>query len=293
MRHVGVVIARIALWSAVGLVLLVGLAQMIKVMAGGGNNNANAGERIVERAPTWPNSAARDLAVQFTRDYWTLDPDRPDRYDDTLATYTPDSLATSIVPTWPRDTALKTAAPAIADEHVVPGKKQRVLITVSAKVTQNKSAPRVMYLTVPVAKDDANGVVVYDYPSLSAGPARGSDQADAVDALPTGEQVELDGTLTRFFTAYLAGDTPGLEYFTRPGVVLHALPNPLKLRTLGAFGLTAPPKGNVRELAVNLTATSVEPGKDDETPITFPLRYRLRMEHGDRWYVAAINEGGS
>jgi hypothetical protein len=283
-------IGRVVLWVAVTVVMVTGLGRVVAVVLGNSNSNANAGPRVIERAPTWPDNAARNLAVQFARDYWTLDPKHPDRYDRAVGGYTTDTLETQIIPTWPRNTSLKADVPAIADERVIPGKKLRALITVSAKVTVNNTTPRMMYLTVPVAKDEANGIVVFDFPSLAAGPARGEDEGDANDPLPTGEQVEIDGTLERFFTAYLEGDTPGLEYFTLPGVRLQALPSPLKLRDVGIINLTSPARGNIRDIVVTVTA---EQSVDNESNITFPLRYRLRMERGDRWYIAAINQGGS
>lgn len=293
MRHFVSAVARAALWSAVILVFVVGATRFLSVFFGGSDNSAGATTQVVPQAPTWPDSAARNLAVQFARDYWTRDPDHANRYTTAINSYTTDSLATQIVPTWPRAMRLSAAAPTVADEHVIPGGKTRALITVSAKVTENHAAPRTMYLAVPVEKDKSGALVVFDYPSLAAGPTRGNDEGDTLQPLPTGEQVEIDGTLTQFFTAYLAGDTAGLEYFTLPGIHLQALSTPLRLREVGAISLTEAPAGKVRELAVNVTATTTGDQKYGDTPVSFPLRYRLRMERGDRWYIASINQGGS
>lgn len=289
MRRLVAIAGRTALWTAVGIVLLVGLVHIGKVFAGGSQGPSTAGARVVERAPTWPDNAARDLAIRFTRDYWTRDPEHPDRYDNALGAHTTESLAGQVVPTWPRDTRLTVQALAIQNERVLDGEKLRALITVSGRVTRDKSAPRTTYLTVPVSKDEAGGLVVFDLPSMSAGTSHGTDQGESTEPLPTGEQVEIDGRLTRFFTEYLAGNTAALTDFTLPGVHLEALQTPLTLRDIGIISLLAS-HGNVRNIAVDVTA---EKAISKDNIVTFPLRYRLRLERGALWYVASINQGGS
>lgn len=290
MRSLIAVVGRVALWAAVAIVLIIGLARIVVVVAGGSKNSASAGTRVVERAPAWPDNAARDLAVQFTHDYWTRDPKHPGWYENTLGAHTTESLSSQVVPTWPRDTSLSVTALTVQNEKVLSGKKQRALITVSGTITQNDLAARTEYLTVPVAKDNVGGLVVFDFPSMSAGTLHGSDDGDTIEPLPSDEQAEVSGRLTRFFTEYLGGNTAALADFTLPGVHLEALSVPLTLRDVGGISLTAPLHGNVREVAVDVTA---EKTVSKDNTITFPLRYRLRLERGALWYVASINQGGS
>lgn len=296
MRGLVAVAGRILLWSAVGLVFFVGLGRIGVVVFGGSRTAGDATARAFVRAPTWPDNGARNLAIAFARDYWTLDPEHADRYTEALEAHASADVSSRVTPTWPAGTRLRADTVAIADEHALPdedrGQRQRALITVSARVAEGNHTPRTMYLTVPIARNPG-GLTVYDLPAFSAGPPRAEDAGDNVGNLDTAEQVEIHGRLERFFTAYLSGDTTALQDFTKPGVHLNALTVPMQLRDVGSINLTTEPRGRIREVVVDVTAIkSTDKSTDDEATV-FPLRYHLRLEYGDLWYVASINQGGS
>src|SRR5205823_10667211 len=57
------------------------------------------------------------------------------------------------------------------------------------------------YLTVPVARDGAGGLVVYDLPSFAAPPARGHVAATSVDPLSGSERDAIVDVVGRYLKA--------------------------------------------------------------------------------------------
>jgi hypothetical protein len=77
-------------------------------------------------------------------------------------------------------------------------------------------------LTVPVARDDAGSLVVYDLPSF-APPSRCAAAArPESQPVASADRAEIEDVLARFFRAYLAGATDDLTYLVPPGARIGA-----------------------------------------------------------------------
>ena len=93
---------------------------------------------------------------------------------------------------------------------------RHALVTVAATV---EGAPATRYLTVPVARDDAGGLVVSDLPSFAAGAgARVARAAGDASRWRCRSGRRSTPVVSRFLRAYLAGDASGLEYLVPAGV---------------------------------------------------------------------------
>jgi len=160
---------------------------------------------------------------------------------------------------------------------------RHALVTVAIAVD---GAPAARYLTVPVARDAAGGLVVSDLPSFAAPPARASVDREAAESLPVSERAAIEPVVSRFLAAYVAGDASGLEYLVPAGVRIAAPAPGLEFAGLVSLELAAPPAGRRRTVMATVRA------RDQQGGGAFSLRYRLRLVREDRWYVAAINEKG-
>jgi hypothetical protein len=136
---------------------------------------------------------------------------------------------------------------------------------------------------VPVARDDAGGLVVSDLPSFAAAPGRASLEPSATEPLPASERAAITPVVTRFLRAYLAGDASGLEYLVPAGVRIRAPTRGQQLVDVGELALAGPASGRERVVLTAVRARDLASGG------VFSLRYRLRLVQRDRWYVAAVN----
>jgi hypothetical protein len=164
----------------------------------------------------------------------------------------------------------------------VPLGGSRALVTVAAFLDDG----RVRHLTVPVARDGAGRLVVFDLPSFTAPPARG--------VVPAVEPVPLDGPgagavadlAERFVRAYVSGAGAGrLAYLLAPGVTVAPLGEGLSVVGVDEVGQAGDSDGPRRTVLVAATV------RDETTGATYPTRYRLEVVRRDRWYVAAVQGG--
>ena len=89
--------------------------------------------------------------------------------------------------------------------------------------------------------------------------------------------------LARFFRGYLAGDTGALAYLVPAGTRAAATAGGFELVELASVGAAGPPVAGGRLVLATVDA------RDQATGAVLALRYRVRMVHRDRWYVAAVN----
>jgi hypothetical protein len=169
----------------------------------------------------------------------------------------------------------------VARMTVLDGRHALVTVAATVSVSGKAAAPR--YLTVPVARDSRGGLVVSDLPSFAAPPGRAVLESAPVQPLNGVEQGEVEDVLSRFFRAYLAGDARELEYFVPAGVRMGALGERHELVELVSVSQAAPAAGDERAVVATVRARDVASG------VVYPLRYRVRLVRGDRWYVAAVN----
>jgi hypothetical protein len=136
---------------------------------------------------------------------------------------------------------------------------------------------------VPLARDPAGGLAVYDLPSFAPPPGLGAVAAAPLDALSGPEQAEIRDVLERFFGAFLAGDTQALAYFVPAEVSMAALARRHELVDVASLARTAPGEGRAREVLATVRA------RDTSSKAVYALRYRVRLVHRERWLVAEVN----
>ena len=275
-------IGRVVLWGLVALLLIRGA---IDILNGPGQPQAAPGAQATRTGETWPGSEPRAFAADFARAYLTFDPKNPEYHERATASFLAGDLrdgASVDLAQDPDDGEIQTVAQTTV-ARAQPLDDQRALITVAATVTSTTVTTR--YLTVPVARDRAGGLVVYDYPSFSAPPRQAVVSTPDTESLSGRDASEIEDVLGRFFEAYFAADADDLTFFLPAGVRLEALGERYDLEELVsvAYAPDSPDEGPRRSVLAALRAT------DPETDTTYLLRYRVGLVSDDRWYVASIN----
>jgi hypothetical protein len=233
-------------------------------------------------AAQFPDGEARAFAIAFARSYLTVDPGRDERGAQRLSPFFSASLSDQATPVVsPRSPGAEVADATVARE--VSLGESRALITVATFMRDG----RTRYLTVPVARDEHGGLVVYDLPALSAPPAAGAFTAPTVTQLsgPDGEAVaDLAG---RFLRAYLQGeDESALAYFLAAGVHVAPQDAGLVVEAIEEVGRL----GAARTRGTQQIAATVRV-RERSSGATFRLRYRLTVKAGDRWQITSVAGG--
>jgi hypothetical protein len=256
-------IGRVALWCVVALLLVRGAADLMATAERPPPANATGAP-----AAAWPDDEARAFAVDFARAYLTSGSD--------VAAFAAPELAATIAPEYREPQAVEAAT--VARTAAIDARHALVTVAVTLE-----SGTR--HLAVPVGRDDAGGLAVYDLPALAPPPARAHLTAPAGEPLTGTDRVQIEAVLERFFEAYLAGRTDELEYLSPAGTRLGALAQEHELVGLPSLSQTAPATSD-DEKDVLATVRA----RDVETRAVYALRYRLRLVRADRWYVAAIDK---
>jgi hypothetical protein len=271
------VVGRVALWCVVAVLLLRGASDVMAVQE----------PAPVEREPRniaagWPDDAARAFAVGFARAYLSYEPKRPGAYARALERFVAPELAAAVLPQFDPDAPAQVVRDATV-ARVARVDERHALITVAATVEAKRASTR--YVTVPVARDRAGALVVSDLPSFAPPPQLGRDAAAAeLEPLTGSARADVEHVLTKFFDAFLAGDSAQLEYLVPAGTRIAALEDPHELVAVGSIGQVGEGDERARTVLASVRA------RDEATGAVFGLRYRLRLVHGDRWYVAAVNQ---
>jgi hypothetical protein len=231
-------------------------------------------------AASWPDDEARAFAVDFARAYLTYSPRHPRRYARAVVPFVSPDVAGSVVPRFARRDSGQVVESAVVARALAAGDR-RALVTVAATVAGREVSTR--YLTVPVARDAAGGLTVYDLPSFSAPPARGRVEPSEVEPVSGPEATKVQDVLRRFFQAFLDGRSADLAYFVPPGARIGALLQRYELVRLDAVEQLGEGKGGTRSVLATISA------RDVGSRAVYALRYRVRLVRRDRWYVAAVN----
>ena len=266
-------LGRALLWMLVVVLLLRGLASVLEP------REPTPVAQAPRPALTWPDDDARAFAADFARAYLSYSPKHADASARAVQAFAAPELASSIAPEY-AERAPQQAVGSVVVARTARLDARHALVTVAATV---EGASGTRYLTVPVARDEAGGLVVSDLPSFAAAPARASLEHAATEPLPASERAAITPVVARFLRAYLAGDASALEYLVPAGVRIHAPAPGQQLVDVGELVLAAP--GSGREPLV-LAAVRA---RDAASGGVFSLRYRLRLVRRDRWYVAAVN----
>jgi hypothetical protein len=230
----------------------------------------------------WPDDAARAFAVGFARAYLSYDAERPGAYSRGLERFIAPELAASMLPQFEPDGRGQVVRDAIV-ARTARVDDRHALITVAVTLEAERVSTR--YLTVPVTHDGEGGLVVSDLPSFAPPPQLARDAAATeLEPLTGATRAEVADVLTRFFEAFLAGDSAQLEYLVPAGVRIEALEDPHELVAIASIGQLGASDGRER------TVVALVRARDAATGAVYGLRYRLRLVRGDRWYVAAVNQ---
>jgi Conjugative transposon protein TcpC len=271
------VVGRVALWCVVAILLLRGASDVMAV-----EEPAPVKREPQPAAAGWPDDPARAFAVGFARAYMTFEPKRPSAYARAVERFVAPELAASVLPQFEPDGPGQVVRDATV-ARVARVDDRRALITVA--VTLEAERVSIRYLTVPVARDGQGGLVVSDLPSFAPPPELGRDSAAAeLEPLTGAERAEVEDVLSRFFSAFLAGDSAQLEYLVPAGVRIAALEDPHELVAVGSIAQLGGSDGRARTVLASVRA------RDEASGAVFGLRYRLQLVQGDRWYVAAVNQ---
>src|SRR5918992_841725 len=170
-------LGRLALWAAVAVVLVHGLGDILA--SPGPTPSSRARERTGD---VWPDAAARGFAVEFATAYLHHSPhDDPGEYAHRITDFGSTELASELAPRFEqRGPGQAVRSATVAGSTTLDAR--HALLTVATTVT-TAEAVTTRHLTVPVARDESGGLVVYDMPSFVAAPARASAQPVAGEPL--------------------------------------------------------------------------------------------------------------
>lgn len=274
-------LGRLLLWTAVGVVVIRGLGDMLSA-----HPVAPAGRRAPGApAGVWPDDAARAFAVQFATAYLSHSQgDDPVVYGRGLAAMASAEVADTLAPRYGRRAARQVVRSAsVADAQRLDGR--HALVTVAATVMAGH-ALSARQIAVPVARDSTGGLVVDALPSLAPAPARAQVEPAERESLLGVERAQIEDVLGRFLRAYLAGDQGSLSYLAVPGARLAPASERLELLSLGDVQSVGPATRDGRVVLVTVHA------RDARSHVAYWLGYRARMVKRDRWYVGDLNGPG-
>lgn len=272
-RGVARTAARATLWAGVGLVLVHGVGDILA-----SPHEPPRRAAVQPSAPSFPNDEARAFAVDFASTYLTTDAGHAEHSAAHLSPYLATSLSDQATPSVsPRSPGAAVAEATVA--RVVPLSESRALITVAVLLRNG----RTRYLTVPVARDDGGGLVVYDLPSFSAPPVAGVVQTPTAIPLSGSDGDAVADLTRRFLRAYLHGeDESALAYFLAPGT--HVAPIGPGLTVEAVEEVDRLDGSTARGMQVIATARV----REDATGTTYEQRYRITVARRDRWYIAGV-----
>jgi Conjugative transposon protein TcpC len=264
---------RALLWCLVAVLLLRGASDVLATPE-------QAPVRVAQRdaPPEWPDEPAGAFAARFTRAYLGYSGGSAHE----LTAFAAPDVAESIVPQVER----RDRDPVVVDDAQVARAERidhrRALLTVAATVTSPEGTTT-RHLAVPVARDDGDGLVVFDLPSFAAPPPPARYEPTPREPLTGTDAAQVEDVLERFFRAYLAGRSGELEYLVPAGARIAALEPPAELAGVDSAAELEPGGDGTRLVLATVRA------RDLGSRAVYELRYRVRLVRGDRWYVAAIN----
>lgn len=263
--------ARVLLWALIIILFLRGLTGVL-----GRSDPAPASAPVAKPEAAWPDDAARAFALDFASEYLTVRGD-PEKAAARLARFAPPELLATILPTVPQH-GEPSPVPALAVASARRLSDARALVVVAAGTRR---------LSVPVERTGQQ-LGLFDAPAFLAAPAPpGGTDPEATEPLGP-EDAEVRDVVQRFLTAYMAGDAQAAAYYAKPDARLGALQSPLEFK--GLDDLQRAGDGTI-VASVRARTASCKVKRVPGCGVTYPLRYRIRMEHAERWQVSAVNPG--
>jgi conjugative transposon protein TcpC len=260
---------RLVLWALIVVVLVRGVSAIFAVERGPGDGRSPA-----FAAPV-PDGEGRAFAVQFATAY--LD---ASHHDTAVEGFLADGLSDRADMIVPRRGPGARVASAMVAREISLG-ESRALLTVAVSFDDG----RTRYLSVPVARDSDGGLVVFEAPSFSPPPTRGTTSGTELSPLSDPGAEAIADLTGRFLRAYLAGaGRSALAYFLAPGVRLAPMGDGLEIVAVDGIDALDPP-GSDGPRRMVLASVRV---RDQATRVVYGLAYRVEVVRRGRWYVAAV-----
>ena len=270
-------VGRLVLWLALGVVLARGLTGILAATPAEPTRPLKPGPT----AAAWPDDSARAFATDFATAYLTHAPeDTPDATATALVAFATPELISQLAPRYEQD-ASRQAVRSVTVARSARLDDRHALITVSVTLATPELVRRLV--TVPVARDQAGGLVVDDLPAFASAPGRAAVAPTEGEALLGPERDAISDVVTRFLRAYLAGDTSALAYLVPPGTRMTAAAGRWELLDVTSIAADGPARRGQRLVLVSAQA------RDVASRATYALRYRVRLVRRERWYVADLN----
>ncbi len=254
--------------ALIGACALLALAGLRTTITGG----AATAAPLVAPAPG-ADLAVSAFAEAFARAYLTYRGDDPAAHERAVAAFASGDL----------DPGAGLEPPATGSQRVSwtaamsssPAGQGRWRVTVAVALAGEGLGLR--YLSVPVARGAGGALVVDDYPALVGPPAR-ADRSAPADAGELTDRALAD-VASRALGNYLRGAAGNLRADLLPGARVTTPSPALRLVAVEALAWRLPG----RLLAATVSA-------QDPGGARMRLRFLLRVEHRDRWYLRAVND---
>lgn len=257
MRRVG----RVALWGAVCVLLLRGLASVLSGPTEVTPSRSGA---------SGSEPAAAAFAVRFARAY--LEDPSPEALTPFLAAGA--NVGTGRPPS--------ARGAEVAQAEVVRSAEvgdERAVVTVACELRDS----RALYLAVPIVRFRAGEVAALGAPSIVAVPAVVGADPERPQPLAGPDAPAIQSLVEKFLPAYLtAKQASDLSYLLAPGAEVIPLAGSLEL--LGAPRVTqlGSEEGPRRSVVASVSA------REPVSGATYPLAYRLEVVRRGRWYVSDV-----
>lgn len=271
LRRVG----RVVLWAALLLILFRGVGAIVS----GPEAEPSQGAVRPAAAAVWPDEQATSFAVRFASAYMSYDPENPDFWEATVEPFLAGRVDPQQALELPERGTAQVAEQAVAS-GVQPISGDRALVTVAVRVVGERVGTR--YLAVPVARDGAGGLAVYDYPALVEGPGAAAEVTPPADRPVEQDREAIEALIDRFLPAYLEGRDIG--YLSADDAAIRPLGAPLRYRELLGLAEIEDAPATAQQRTVVATVRAVDVATDAE----LTLRYLLDLTRGDRWVVQRV-----
>jgi hypothetical protein len=252
---------RVAIWIAIGLLLVRGLGAVLSPADAGGARSTAAADAL--------DPAGTSLAVRFARAY--LGGDSRGSLAVLSGEARVDGLARRTLGHAPVAQAEVSAAEKLGDGQEV--------LTVACELRD----ARTLYLAVPVFRSGAGEVAVQGAPWIVAAPESAGVAVERPRPLAGEDAGEIRRLARKFVPAYLAARSArDLAYLLAPGAEVRPLGGSLEAIAGTSVAQLGDGEGRLRTVVVSGRF------RDGASGAVYPLAYRLALERGERWYVRAV-----
>jgi hypothetical protein len=253
-------VGRAALWTVVGLLLLRGVADVLRPPAavapahGSSAHNEQASDAFVVRfARTYLSNPSPEALVPFL------------------------AAGVHVGQGRPPSTSAEVAQAEVVSSHALGG--GRAVVTVACELRD----ARTLYLAVPIVRSRAGEVAALGAPSIVAAPAAAGVEVSRPQPLAGSDAAAIEALVAKFLPAYLsASEDSDLSYLLAPGAAVTPLAGALELRGARLAGQLGSGEGPSRTVIASARV------RDPASGAVYPLAYRLELVRRGRWYVSGV-----